>query len=194
MKNHPTLQYIRDEHAALSAVLSSLLAMVERGPKGDADRFFHVVRAMLYYIDEFPEKRHHPNESQLLFPLVAQRAPAVAPVIEKLEREHARGEQAVRELQHLLMSWEFMGESRRAPFCDAVKNYVRHYLDHMHTEESHIFPAAVDHLTADDWSRLGTRLRDDLDPLAGGARKPEWDRLLSHIANTAPAPIGLGDA
>ncbi len=193
MKNHPTLQYIRDEHSALSAVLHSLLAMAERGPKGDEDRFFHVVRAMLYYIDEFPEKRHHPNESQLLFPLVARRAPEMAPVIERLERDHAHGERAVRELQHKLMSWEFMGETRRQDFCDALKTYIGHYKDHMHTEEAEIFPAAVQHLTADDWSRLGARLRDDLDPLAGGARKPEWDKLLTHIANTAPAPIGLGD-
>lgn len=193
MKNHPTLQYIRDEHSALSAVLHSILALAERGPKGDEDRFFHVMRAMLYYIGEFPEKRHHPNESELLFPLVAERAPALVPVIERLEREHGYGERKVHQLQHQLMSWEFMGESRREAFCEAVKTYVRHYLDHMHTEETEIFPAAVDHLTASDWSRIGSRLRDDLDPLAGGARKPEWDKLLTHIANTAPAPIGLGD-
>lgn len=31
-------------------------------------RFFDVVRAMLFHIDEFPERLRHPKESNLLFP------------------------------------------------------------------------------------------------------------------------------
>ncbi len=43
---------------------------------------------------------------------MAQRAPHVAEVIARLDAEHARGEAAVRELQHLLLAWELMGEGR----------------------------------------------------------------------------------
>eukprot|EP01136_Pigoraptor_vietnamica_P043729 Opistho-1_new@19504 len=93
---HEALRVIRDEHASLSAMLQSLLQMVRRGPEPDGkdehERFFDVLRAMLFYIDEFPEKHHHPKESNLLFPRLARAAPQVLPVIEQLEREHMSGE------------------------------------------------------------------------------------------------------
>ena len=62
------LKIIREEHAALSAMLRSLALMIERGPGDQPERFFDVLRAMLFYIDEFPERMHHPKESDLLFP------------------------------------------------------------------------------------------------------------------------------
>ena len=57
---------------------------------------------MLFYIDEFPERLHHPKESELLFPRVARLAPETAEVIARLEKDHSNSESAVRELQHLL--------------------------------------------------------------------------------------------
>jgi hemerythrin-like domain-containing protein len=128
------LQIIRDEHAAVAAMLRSMQMLVDRGPGDAPERFFDVLRAMLFYIDEFPERRHHPNESNLLFPRLARYQPDLMPVIQRLEEEHMRGEARVRELQHLLLAWDLMGESRRAAFCDAAREYVRFYLDHMHTE------------------------------------------------------------
>ena len=82
-----SLQIIVDEHVALAAVLRSLRPLIEQGPGDQPERFFDVLRAMLFYIDEFPEKRHHPNESNLLFPKVARRAPGLMPVIHRLEAD-----------------------------------------------------------------------------------------------------------
>ncbi|MBA4267776.1 MAG: hemerythrin, partial [Comamonadaceae bacterium] len=76
---HEALRVIRDEHATLAAMLQSLMQMVRRGPdpegKDQHELYFDVLRAMLFYIDEFPEKMHHPKESDLLFPRVARAAP-----------------------------------------------------------------------------------------------------------------------
>jgi hypothetical protein len=52
------LRTIRDEHAALAAMLQSLLWLIRRGPGDDRARFFDTLRAMLFYIDEFPERLH----------------------------------------------------------------------------------------------------------------------------------------
>src|SRR5947207_14608331 len=100
---HITLQIIRDEHAALAAVLRSLTMMLARGPQDEPERFFDVVRAMLFYIDEFPERLHHPKESDLLFPKLARVAPELLPTIRRLEVDHMQGEHKVRLLQHMLM-------------------------------------------------------------------------------------------
>jgi hemerythrin-like domain-containing protein len=187
-----TLQIIHDEHTALAAVLRSLTMMVERGPGDEPERFFDVLRAMLFYIDEFPEKLHHPKESNLLFPKIARTCPELMPVIRKLEDDHMQGEGLVRELQHLLLAWELLGEARRGAFTRALQEYVRFYLGHMKTEETQLLPAAEKALSPEDWATLDAAFEKQRDPLAGGERDPSYDRLFTRIVMTAPAPIGVG--
>ena len=107
---HKSLQIIRDEHASLSAMLQSMRLMIKRGPEDDKDLFFKVLRAMLFYIDEFPEKQHHPKESKLLFPLIGERSPQIKDLIDKLEIDHKYGEYKIRELENLLIGWEMFGD------------------------------------------------------------------------------------
>lgn len=191
---HATLQIIRAEHASLAAMLRSLLMMIERGPADEPERFFDVLRAMLFYIDEFPEQRHHPKESDLLFPRLVRAVPDLMPVVRQLEADHMSGEGKVRELQHLLLAWELIGESRRTAFTDTARVYVAFYMAHMRTEETQVLPAAEKALDASDWTELDAAFTRDRDPLAGGLRDPCYERLFTRIVLTAPAPIGVGVA
>ncbi|MBT9475390.1 MAG: hemerythrin domain-containing protein [Polaromonas sp.] len=192
---HTSLQIIRDEHASLAAMLRSMTLMVDRGPGDNPQQFFDVLRAMLFYIDEFPERLHHPKESDLLFPRIVRAAPAVMDAVERLERDHMSGEKAVRELQHLLLAWELLGEPRRPAFVDQCKRYVEFYLEHMRLEESVILPEAEKMLTDADWKELDAAFEKNCDPLAGKyPPDPEYARLFTRIVMRAPAPIGLGDA
>ena len=188
-----SLQIIHDEHNALSAMLRSIGMMVERGPGKQPESFFDVLRTMLFYIDEFPERLHHPKESELLFPRVARLAPEAAEAIAQLDRDHAKGEAAVRELQHLLLAWELLGESRRSAFEVAVKRYLAFYLEHMRLEESVVLPAAQRLLSDADWVELDAAFAANCDPLTGKTpTDPAYERLFTRIVSRAPAPIGLG--
>ena len=189
-----SLQIIHDEHAALRAMLQSLTMMLDRGPGDEPEGFFDVVRAMLFYIDEFPEKLHHPKESNLLFPRVARLAPQVMDAIIQLEEDHARSEASVRNLQHLLLGWELIGESRRATFDTAARRYVQAYLAHMQLEETAILPVAQATLSDADWAEIDAAFDANRDPLAAkGQRDPVYDRLFTRIVMRAPAPIGVGE-
>ncbi len=192
--SRPALQIIRDEHAAVAAVLRSMLQMMERDPDEQPERFFDVLRAMLFYIDEFPEKRHHPKESDLLFPKVARVAPQLMPVIRQLEDDHMQGEGRVRELQHLLLAWELLGDSRRDAFQNAAREYVEFYLSHMRIEETDILPTAVRLLSDADWAQLDEAFQQHGDPIATGSHDPVYDRLFTRIVMRTPAPIGVGPA
>ena len=193
MKTTPaTLRIITDEHMALAAVLRSLQPLIETGPGDEPERFFDVLRAMLFYIDEFPERRHHPNESNLLFPRIGRKAPHAMAVIHRLEGDHMKGESRVRELQHELLAWELLGESRRAPFVANVQEYVRFYLDHMRVEETEILPIAREVLSDADWTELDHAFEAARNPLAGGTRDPSFDRLFTRIVLAVPAPLGVG--
>jgi len=194
---HEALRVIRDEHATLAAMLQSLLQLVRRGPHpegvDDAVRFFDVLRAMLFYIDEFPERHHHPKESDLLFPRVARVAPHAMATIDQLERDHLQGEQRVRELMHRLLAWELLGDGRRDAFVEEVTRYVAFYLEHMRLEETVILPEAERLLTEADWHALNAAFATNQNPLSGHIpRDPQFDRLFTRIVMKAPAPVGLG--
>ena len=191
---HTSLQIIRDEHSSLAAMLRSMLMMVERGPNDNPEQFFDVLRAMLFYIDEFPERLHHPKESNLLFPRVVRAAPSVMAAVQRLESDHMNGEKTVRELQHLLLAWELLGEPRKPAFVTQCNDYVKFYLEHMRLEETVILPEAEKALTDAEWKELDAAFEKNCDPLTGKyPPDPAYDRLFTRIVMRAPAPIGLGD-
>lgn len=193
---HSSLRIIREEHLAVGAMLQSLRQMVQRGPGDEPERYFDVLRAMLFYIDEFPEKLHHPKESDLLFPKIVRREPQLLAVIERLDRDHMHGERMVREVQHLLLAWELLGESRRAAFTQAADQYLSFYIDHMRTEETQVLPVAERVLSEADWAELDRAFESHQDPFTGDhankTRDAIYDRLYTRIVTRAPAPIGLG--
>ena len=167
--------------------------MLKRGHQNSPEAFFDVMRAMLFYIDEIPEKQHHIKESTLLFPLLAARSAHCADVIEQLEKDHDKGEPAVRELQHLLVAWEMLGESRRQEFEKEALNYIDFYMDHMNREDTLIIPEALKLLTDEDWEKLDSAFQSNTDPLSERIQRiPVYDRLFTKIVMRAPAPIGLG--
>lgn len=190
---HASLQIIRDEHASLGAMLKSMRMLVKQGPADNPQRYFDCLRAMLFYIDEFPERLHHTKESRLLFPRVLKAAPELQDAIARLERDHEQGEKAVRELQHLLLAWELLGESRMEAFVTASLLYLDFYQAHMQLEETLILPTAEKCLTDADWKLLDAAFRENMDPLGGKyPPNPAYDRLFTRIVLRARVPIGLG--
>lgn len=186
------LEVIRDEHQALAAMLRSLKMLLAQASRNGSMPDFEVLRAMMFYVDEFPEKLHHTKESELLFPMLRQRAPELAPVLDRLDADHARGEQAIRNVEHALLAFEVMGESRRQAFEDAVDRYVQGYLEHMAIEEQRILPESQRLLTAEDWAELDAAFAANKDPLTGHEAADEYRDLFRMIVQNAPAPIGLG--
>ena len=84
--SHPALTIIRDEHGALSAMLRSLSMLLAEHRRHGSLPDFSVLRAMLFYVDEFPEQLHHSKETQLLFPKLRERCPQIASVLDRLDR------------------------------------------------------------------------------------------------------------
>ena len=191
--SHPALNIIRDEHGALSAMLRSLSMLLAEYRRHGSLPDFSVLRAMLFYVDEFPEQLHHSKETQLLFPKLRERCPQIASVLDRLDREHARGEKAIRDLEHDLLAFEVLGEPRRAAFEQAVDRYIDFYLSHMRIEEE-VLPLALKHLTAEDWKELDTAFLANRDPLTGHEPDDLYRPLFTKIVQEAPAPIGLGPA
>jgi hemerythrin-like domain-containing protein len=189
---HAALHIIRDEHAALASMLRTIVLLLQQHRQRNTLPDFGVLRAMLFYVDEFPEKRHHQKESELLFPALRVRTREAADVLDRLDRDHAQGERAIRGLEHDLLAFEMMGEPRRMAFERAAQNYVDFYLRHMALEETQVLPLAERVLTEQDWLTLDAAFAANRDPLAGHEPDEEYRALFTRIVNTLPAPLGLG--
>ena len=189
---HATIKIIREEHAALAAMLRSILLLLRQHRRAGTLPDFTALRAMVFYVDEFPEKRHHRKESELLFPKLRARTPLSRALLDKLDEDHAHGERYIRELGHALLGFEMMGESRRAAFEQAAQRYVDFYLGHMAVEEQEILPLAERVLTPQDWADLDDAFAANRDPLTGHEPDADYRALFTRIVNLVPAPIGLG--
>jgi len=189
---HVTTKIIREEHNALAAMLRSIPLLLALHRKDGTLPDFAALRAMIFYLDEFPEKRHHRKESELLFPKLRARMPLSRGLIDHLDADHANGGHEIRELEHALLAFEMMGEPRRAAFEELANRYVDFYLAHMATEEREILPLAERVLTKQDWADLDEAFLANADPLTGHEPGPDYAALFSRIVYTVPAPVGLG--
>ena len=189
---HATLTVIRDEHATLAAMLRTLPMLLAEHRRHRTLPDFGVLRAMLFYIDEFPERLHHTKETALLFPRLRWRSDEAKGVLDRLDREHEHGEAKIRDLEHKLLAFEMMGESRRKEFETAAERYVDFYLAHMRTEEQEILPLAERVLLPQDWAELDEAFAANRDPLTGHEPAPEYQALFSRIVRMVPAPLGVG--
>lgn len=91
------LRVIRAEHDALAAMLRTLPLLLQAQRRSGTPADFGALRAMLFYVDEFPERLHHTKESELLFPKLRARVPALRDTLDDLDADHAQGERAIRE-------------------------------------------------------------------------------------------------
>ena len=199
MSTHPTTMVIRDEHSALSAVLRSIALLLAEHRRRGTLPDFAVLRAMLFYIDEFPEKIHHTKESELLFPKIRARSAEAAEVLDRLDADHEKSAVRVRELEHELLGFEMMndgpeGAARRASFEKAMAEYIDGYLEHIRIEERVVLPLAERALNAADWAELDAAFMKNRDPLTRRHGDDAYQPVFKRILMTAAAPIGLGPA
>lgn len=186
------LNAIRNEHRRLTIVLHGLWYLVDEVSEGRSKPDFTVLRAMMHYIDTFPEKLHHPKEQRYLFPRLRQRTDTANTVLDQLEAEHIHGEKLIRDLEQALLHWEMGGPQDFAAFAQKVEHYVAFHRRHMQQEEQVILPLAERALTAEDWSEIDAAFAENADPLIGADVESGFEQLFRRIVDIAPPPLGFG--
>lgn len=188
------LDVIRDEHRAFASVLTALRQLVrdirERGARPD----FEVLRAIVCYVHAFPERLHHPKESELLFPALRARTGEAAATLARLDAEHAQGDASVAQLAMALIEYEQFGDARRDAFAEAAERYVEGYLRHLEVEEREVLPLAARVLADEDWRAIDAAFAANRDPLTGHPPEAAFRALFTRIVSLVPAPLGLGPA
>jgi hemerythrin-like domain-containing protein len=186
------IRILKDEHRSISAVLHGLKHLARLAQDATVRPQFQVFRSMLRYLDEYPERLHHPKEDEFLFARVRSRCPGAEKLLETLRAEHISGDSLIRDLERKLLFFEESWPEGGREFLQAVDDYAEFHWHHMTREEKELLPLAEKHLTAEDWQAIGEAFAHNQDPIAG-MQEHDYEKLFTRIASLAPAPIGLGE-
>lgn len=164
------LTLLREEHRSLAAVLHALLAQVDL----PADQVStELLGAMLFYIEHFPERLHHPKEDAHLFARLRQRSADCNELIDTLQAEHRAGAAQFARMRQLLAARDV------AAFADAVREFATLQWRHMAHEEQVVLPAAGRHLLPEDWEAIADAFDGNDDPRFGAGES--FDRLAARL-------------
>ncbi|MBS1171410.1 MAG: hemerythrin cation-binding region [Proteobacteria bacterium] len=186
------LTIIQDEHRSLAAVVHGLKYLVHEARSRGINPDFKLLWAMIYYIDAFPEKLHHPKENAYLFRRLRMRTREADAVLDELEKQHTDGARNVRALEVTLGHYEAGAADGFEQFAAAVNKFGDEIWEHMNLEEKVIIPLAKKYLTAQDWVDIAEAFGENGDPRFGSEPDHEFRDLFSRIVNLAPPPIGVG--
>lgn len=168
------LALLRDEHRSLAAVLHALLAQID-DPARPPDQA--LLRAMLFYVEQFPQRLHHPKEEQHLFVRLRQRTTECDALLAELHRQHATGAGQFAQLRRLLEAGDETG------FANAAQAFAQDQWQHMRIEETLVLPAASRHLLPEDWRAIAEAF--EADPAPGFDTSESFDALAARLLELA---------
>lgn len=182
---------IKDEHRAMASVLRGLLHLIERTRNAQQAPDFALLRAMVTYIEAFPDKLHHPKEDEYLYRVLRERDPSVSRTLDELQDDHKRGPDATRGMSDALAAYQRDPAAFEA-FAQIVTNYADFQFAHMRKEEEAILPVAERALLPSDWTAIDAAFGSNEDPLVGAGVQREFRELFKTVVHLMPAPMGLG--
>lgn len=188
---HATLRLIKDEHRSLAAVLQAAEQVVTKANAAGRTPDFSLLRAILYYVREFPERRHHPHEDQVLFARIKAATQEADAVIAELQNEHGQGEERLSTLTKALEDWEAGDKDAGKRFAANLAGFTAFYLAHMQKEEQRVLPVAEQALSSEDWHAIHAAFESNHDPLfandTAGAFRSLYSRIMQFASQSASA-------
>jgi len=189
--NPTLLDALWNEHRSIAVVLHAMEYLVREQRNHGTKINPAVFRAMLYYLDVFPERMHHPKEEDYLFAAVRRKTSEADAVLDELRKEHDSGAHTIRDLEQDLLRYEEGGDKEFESFAAAVEAFVAGYRQHMRKEEDGVMPIARRVLNAQDWADINRAWAENRDPLTGVESEKEYEQVLDRIVKLAPPPIGI---
>ena len=173
------IEILREEHRnieKLLLVLEQELTIFDRRERPD----YEVMRAVIDYFQDYPDRCHHPKED-LIFARLQARDPDGAANIGDLEAEHRKGAQRLWRLAHTVESILTDHDLLRETFDKVVHDFIDSERQHIDMEEHLFFPAALKTLRPEDWTAIEARLNDQDDPLFSLQTEAKFNALRQRI-------------
>ncbi|EGJ73771.1 putative hemerythrin HHE cation binding domain protein [Streptomyces sp. Tu6071] len=179
-------------HAMLRRELADLPAYVEDTGAGDGER----VEVVADHIDfvTLILHAHHEGEDVLVWPKLAERAPAdAAPVLATMQADHAGIDRGLATLTGAAASWRANPDAvRRGAVVDALRELIPVVEAHLKAEETHALVLIDTWLSAPEWGEVGMHgiacLRPEQYPLFFGMLLHDIDPELYGVLEASLPP------
>lgn len=182
---------IKSEHRALGAVLHAFQALLSRVAAGRAIAEFGLYAAMLYYIDDFQERCHHPKEDEYFFKALSAATSEFDSTVSSLQAAHVSGVHALSRLHRCLVHYQGGAAGGLEAFKAGIDIYATQLSDHMRCEED-LLERSLSIISDQSWARIAAAFDRNDDPLFGNNRREEFGRLYQRIAVLAPRKLKQG--
>ena len=182
------VETIKQEHRVLGHVVEVLQHSLRDIAAEHAEPDFNLLAVALYYIDDFPERLHHPKEDEHLFKTLRARCPEFDAVLDDLEQEHVRDAQMVREMHAALVHYLAGAYGSLEAFKSCVDAYASMLREHMRKEEN-LLERAVTSLPESAWQDILAAFSANEDPLLAHDVRTEFRKLYRRIQNLLPRKL-----
>jgi hemerythrin-like domain-containing protein len=171
------------DHANIAKILELLeseILAIEVGKTPD----YPLLQDIMCYMNQYPDRFHHPREELVLEKLVA-RDPTARTAVEDALDQHISIGLAGREFDRLLRTSDVDSVHVRERIGAAGFAYIRALRQHMLLEDKTLFPMATAALTNTDWLSVDRAIDAIEDPLFGKMIADGYERLYRLIIDQA---------
>ncbi len=189
----PSMRVLRTEHHALKGI-ARILKMDGEIVAGGGEIDTGVLRDVVEYLREFPNRIHHPKEEAFLFKALRARDPEAAGLLDRLDHDHDVEKQKVEALSVAVESFDRGEDGAGERLAEAASGYGEFLESHITLEDEEAFPLAERVLTEEDWKPIDAAFAVNRDPLAGVQGEAEASRFRSlhrRIMQLGAPPIGM---
>ena len=179
---------IKQEHRVLGHVVEVLQQSLRDIAAEHTEVDFNLLAAILYYIDDFPERLHHPKEDEHLFKALKARSPEFDAVLDELRREHVHDGQLVREIHAALVHYLAGAYGSLQAFKSCADAYASMLREHMRKEEGLLARAGTS-LPEAEWQAILAAFAANEDPLLAHDVRTEFRELYRRIQNLLPRKL-----
>jgi hemerythrin-like domain-containing protein len=191
----PDVNEMRVIHRVFRRELTALPGLVRRVRDGDRERAEIVGQHAQFLLTGL--HLHHTGEDMYLWPLLLERAAPSTDLIQTMQAQHERVHEQLERTQALLDTWRPNPTSSSGEeLAVAFEQLAAALFEHLDQEEAEILPLAEEHVSVEEWGRLGEHGRDstprkDL-PLMFGAIVEEADPdERTRMLGLLPPPVRL---
>jgi nucleotide-binding universal stress UspA family protein/hemerythrin-like domain-containing protein len=175
---------IQDEHRSIAVVVQSMRELVQAAPGSELAPTLKSLECMVGYLNEFPERVHHPKEELYLHRLLRERAPDCEQLLVDMEAQHRTEGMLIERVLEWVAQANAGEVGSVQALGEAVDSLADHVLHHIGFEERVVLPVARQRLTDADWAEIAQAFATNNDPRYGDLPAEDFRRLFTQIANS----------
>jgi hemerythrin-like domain-containing protein len=173
------IDVLRREHLIVNVMVGVMEGMLATYTQGQPI-FAADLPIAVHFFMRYADRLHHTKEERALLPLMAEKSPALQPLLDEVLEDHRKGRAILALMDNSL------DNGGRQEYFNAVTDYLTFIKAHVILEDEQLLPATDEILTDDEQLFLANQLaglqQEQMDPL----ELAEWEEYTRKLSQRYP--------